>query len=107
MRAWDTEELAWAKECLGAGDTHEDIADMAGGSVDDVHHALAGIPRLTVREREAASLYAAGVTIRTIGALMKPDTGRPDSLGAGYMRAIRRKGHVTTYGERWRASHHG
>ncbi|MGH7027342.1 hypothetical protein [Brevundimonas sp.] len=107
MRPWDDEELAWAKECLGAGDTHEDIAEMAGRSVRDVRLALSGIPPLTAREREAASLFAAGVQIRVIGALMKPDTRRPDSLGAGYMRRVREKGHVTTYGERWRAMRHG
>ncbi len=107
MRAWDAEELAWAKECLGAGDTHEDIADMAGRPVQDVRLVLSGIPQLTAREREAASLYAAGVQIRTIGALMKPDTRRPDSLGAAYMRRVREKGHVTPYGDRWMASRHG
>lgn len=104
---WDADELAWAKECLGAGDTVEEIAEMANRPVSDVKTALRGALPLTEREREAASLYAAGVTIRQIGSLLKPDTRRPDSLGAAYLRNIRQKGHVTTYGERWRASRNG
>lgn len=94
--AWDADEVAWARECAAAGDTAEEIAAWADRPLAEVEVILAGPKPLTAREREAASLYAAGVTVRDIGRVMKPETPRPDSLGAAYLRTIRDKGYVLT-----------
>lgn len=43
MRAWEADELAWARECLAAGDTLEEIAEWCEPrrTVEDVAAALA------------------------------------------------------------------
>lgn len=92
MRPWDAEEKAWARECAMAGDTAEDIAEMSGRTVEDVRpHPPLGI-KLTPHERTVASLYTAGTTVREIGLILKPDSTRPDSLAACYVRRLRDKG---------------
>lgn len=96
IAAWDADEVAWARECAAAGDTAEEIAAWADRPLAEVELILAGLKPLTEREREAASLYAAGVSIRDIGRTLKPDTPRPDTLGWAYMRTIREKGYVVS-----------
>lgn len=92
IRPWDAEEKAWARECAMAGDTAEDIAEMSGRTVEDVRrHAPLGV-KLTPTERTVASLYTAGTTVREIGRILKPDSPRPDSLAACYIRRLRDKG---------------
>lgn len=91
---WAADELAWAQECLAAGDTLEDIAEMAGRSLADVQRNVTVGMKLTDRQRLAARLYAAGATVRDIGRAIKPDTPRPDSLGASYIKTIRAKGYA-------------
>ncbi|NBB51469.1 hypothetical protein GVN24_24600 [Rhizobium sp. CRIBSB] len=88
---WEAEELAWARACVMAGDTVEDIAEMSGRSVEDVRRRVPMI-RLTNHERTALQLYAAGTTVRDIGRALKPTSTRPDSLGACYVRRLRDKG---------------
>jgi hypothetical protein len=90
-RPWDAEEIAWAKECAGAGDTAEDVAEMAGRTVEDVR-AHVRFPHLTENMRTALQLYLAGTDVRSIGRTIKPDTPRPDSLGACYVKRLRAKG---------------
>ena len=92
-RPWDKEELAWAAECVSAGDTAEDIAEMAGRTVEDVKANVRCLSRLTDKQRQVRALYTAGTTVRDIGRIMKPDTPRPDSLGAVYVRRLRAKGY--------------
>lgn len=65
---WDREEVAWARECLAAGDTLEEIADMSGRTLGDVEARLGRI-RLTPMQREVLSLYAAGLTYAEIDTL--------------------------------------
>lgn len=96
IAAWDADEVAWARECAAAGDTAEEIAAWADRPLAEVEVILAGPKPMTEREREADSLYAAGVTVRDIGRVMKPETPRPDSLGWAYLRTIREKGYVLT-----------
>ncbi len=92
IAAWDADERAWAAECVAAGDTVEDIAEMSGRTVEDVRrNAPLGI-KLTPNERIVASLYTAGTTVREIGRILKPDSTRPDSLAACYVRRLRDKG---------------
>lgn len=62
MRPWDDEERAWAAECVSAGDTAEDIAEMAGRTVEDVKAALADLPPLTSLQRRVANCISAGMT---------------------------------------------
>lgn len=90
-RPWDADEIAWARECALAGDTPEDVAEMADRSVEDVR-AHVDFPRLTPNLRSVLQLYVAGATVRTIGTTIKPDTPRPDSLGACYVKRLRAKG---------------
>lgn len=89
--AWDAEEMAWALECARAGDTPEEVAEMAGRSVEDVKTRIA-FPDLTSHQRTALQMYLAGSDVRSIGRALKPSSNRPDSLGACYVRMLRDKG---------------
>lgn len=89
--AWDADEIAWARECARAGDTPEEVAEMAGRTVEDVK-ARIGFPRLTPHERTALQMYLAGSDVRSIGRALKPTSTRPDSLAACYVRRLRDKG---------------
>lgn len=62
IRPWDQEERAWALECLGAGDTAEEIAVAADRTVEDVKAALADLPTLTSLQRRVANCISAGMT---------------------------------------------
>lgn len=97
IAAWDGDEVAWARECAAAGDTPAEIAEASGRPLAEVQLILCDLKPMTEREREAASLYAAGVEIREIGRLMKPETPRPDSLGWSYLRTIRDKGYSVPF----------
>lgn len=90
---WTADELAWADECVSAGDTAEDIAEMAGRAVEDVRRHVRFKTRLTNNERLVLSLYTAGTTVRDIGRQLKPNSPRPDSLAACYVRRLRDKGY--------------
>jgi hypothetical protein len=90
-RPWEPDEIAWAQECAGAGDTPEDVAEMAGRTVADVLEHVR-FPRRTNNLRTALQLYVAGTDVRSIGRAIKPDTPRPDSLGACYVKRLRAKG---------------
>ena len=90
---WTADELAWADECVAAGDTAEDIAEMSGRTLADVRIHVRFRAPLTNQQRLALSLYTAGTTVRDIGREMKPNTPRPDALGAQILRRIRSKGY--------------
>lgn len=64
----DAEEIAWARECAAAGDTPEEIAEAAGRPLRDIQAALAGLRPMTAKQREVASLWAAGLTQQAIAA---------------------------------------
>lgn len=91
-RRWDADELDWGRECLHAGYSVEDIAEMAGASAAEVGHNLGPAPRLTAKQRTALTLYHAGASLDEIGRLIKPDSSRPRKLAGSYLHAIRRKG---------------
>lgn len=91
---WDSDEIAWARECAAAGDTVEEIAEWSGRTVDDVRRVLVGLRKLTRRERLAASLWAAGFTLPEVGRELFPNSLRPRSLGWDTLRRVRAKGYA-------------
>ncbi len=94
MRPWDEDELAWARECVAAGDTVEDIAEMAGRSPAEVRDALGADDNLTPHQRRAAAMYVAGMTMRDIGRALKPEAKWPQATAWSAIQSIRRRGHV-------------
>lgn len=94
VRPWDEEERAWARECLLAGDTPEEVAEMAGRSVEDVR-AHAGLPiKLTPHRRRVLRLYGAGYTFAEIGRELWPgiDVEAARKRGAAVIAGLRQKG---------------
>ncbi len=89
--AWDNDELAWALECAAAGDTAEEIAEMAGRSVADVRANVA-LPRLTQGQRTALQLYIAGATLEDIGRCLRPSSRMPKQLAFSYLKGLRNRG---------------
>lgn len=85
---WTDEEIAWARECLHAGDTIEEIAAWAGRTVAEVVGAIGGGRNITPREREVLSLYAAGCSLSAIG----QETGRARTAVGAMLSGLRRKG---------------
>ncbi len=69
MTVLDAEEIAWVRECAAAGDTPAEIADAAGRPLAEIEAALAGLKPMTERQREIASLFAAGLTLQAIADL--------------------------------------
>lgn len=93
MRPWSPDERAWARECVLAGDTAEDIAEMAGRTVADVRANVAWPHKaLTAREREAISLYSAGLSLAAIGQTVTPGASNPADAAKSLIRRAWRKG---------------
>ncbi|WP_312126522.1 hypothetical protein [Brevundimonas sp.] len=94
MKAWTQEEIAWARECLLAGDAVEEVAEAAGCTPAEVL-AQAGTPRrLTAYQRDVLSLYLAGASFKDIDLT----TGRNGRAVAGkaacaVITKLRRNGH--------------
>lgn len=86
MRPWDAEEAAWARECATAGDSFEEIAAWSGRPVAEVA-LIVGLPAMTDRQREVASLLAAGVAPGRIDQITGKDGAR------ARIRAIQAKGY--------------
>ncbi len=89
---WDADEIVWAKECLWSGDTVEEIAEMAGRSVNDVVAHIGSGRTITPRAREVLQLYAAGLTHAEIDTARGQTTGRPGSASASLLNGLRRRG---------------
>lgn len=68
MSRWDGDEIAWARECFAAGDTVQEIAQMAGRDPDDVRRITGRDNKLSPMERQVLSLYACGLTFAEIDA---------------------------------------
>ncbi len=62
MIAVPGEAMAWARECLAAGDAPEELAMALGLSEEQLLCAAGVHTPMTPRQREAASLRAAGLT---------------------------------------------
>lgn len=97
MAAWSTEDLEWARECAGAGDTLEEIGAVLGRSPAEVQAAIGVAQPLSPRESEAASLYAAGSSMRAIGETMSPEATRPKAIASRFLQRARRKGFDIPY----------
>lgn len=105
-RPWDQEEVEWARECATAGDSFEEIADWSERAVAEVA-TMVGLPAMTSRQREVASLLAAGLTPGRIDQVTGVDGARhvitaikakgydlPDAksrLGMAEIRALQRQ----------------
>lgn len=92
-RPWLPDELQWARDCLHAGDSIEEIAQAAGRTTADVDNALTGLPRLTPTQRKVLSLYTAGCTLDAIDR-ERGITGqyRPGHAARNMLSELRRKG---------------
>lgn len=62
------EERAWGLECLAAGDTLEDIAEMSGRPIAHWQHQLGSAVLMTPRQRQILRHIDAGLTIRRVAA---------------------------------------
>ena len=96
-RPWEPDEIAWAKECLTAGDSIEEIAATAGRPVDDVIAHIGSGKRITPKAREVLQLYAAGLTLAEIDIERGQTTGRPGSAAAALLLGLRRRGVEVPY----------
>lgn len=93
MRRWDRDEIEWAVECAAAGDSLDDIAEMAGCPVAEVKAALAGLAPLTYRQRMVAQLYVAGETYSAIGRALGSTARNSQGVAVDALRRIRAKGY--------------
>lgn len=53
--AWSEDEVEWLRDCLAAGDTDADIAEMAGRTIEDVRSFCATIPDAIRRPNKRTS----------------------------------------------------
>lgn len=89
---WPPDELAWARECLLAGDTPEEVAAIARRTVDDVRRARGPLTKFTDLQRQILSLYAAGLTFAEIDAARGFVGARAGKAAGATITFLRRRG---------------
>ena len=98
----DAEEVAWARDCAAAGDTPAEIAEAAGRPLEDIEAALAGLRPMTARQREIASLWAAGLTQQAIAEQVGIGGKFAKNSVGGRLKDLRRNGYsVPERADRW------
>jgi hypothetical protein len=61
------DEVNWALECLGSGDSLEEVAEWSGRGPDLWRAVLGRLAGISERSRPRLEAYAAGVSMREIG----------------------------------------
>jgi Protein of unknown function (DUF1018). len=101
VRVWDDDEVAWALECRGMGDSVADIAQAAGCSAAEVVANIGG-EQMTPRQREVVSLYTSGCSFAEIDTARGQTSGRPGSAAGAMITYLRRAGWPIPYRHNWR-----
>lgn len=63
-----TEELRWAKTCLAAGDTLEEVAEWSRRPISDWELALGPLAKFAATQRRRLALWDLGYTTEQIAA---------------------------------------
>lgn len=91
-RLWSRAECEWGLECFRAGDSVEEIAEMAGCNRQEVV-ANIGPGRLTPTQRQVLSFYAAGSTFSAINT----ELGAKSRCAEAVVTSLRAQGYPVPY----------
>ena len=83
----------------------EEIAKIAGRSVDEVAEVLGSARNLTARQREVLSLFSAGCTYAEIDKVCGNTRCRPGAAAASIVTALRKRGGELGYRQHGLRSH--